>query len=58
MEDVCTTFLFRNKETKELVKYFKSSVAMLSILNLFKRYEFQIGNHLEDIKKDEVREIE
>ena len=58
VEDVCATFLFRNKETKELVKYFKSSVAMQSILNLFKRFEFQIGDHLEDIEKDEVREIE
>lgn len=28
VEDVCATFLFRNKETKELVKNFKSSVAM------------------------------
>ena len=58
VEDVCATFLFRNKKTKELVKYFKSSVVMQSILNLFKRFEFQIGNHLEDIEKDEVREIE
>ena len=58
MENVCATFLFRNKETKELVKYFKSSVAMQSILNLFKRFEFQIGNHLENIEKDEEREIE
>ena len=58
VEDVGATFLFRNKETKELVKYFKSSVAMQSILNLFKRFEFQIGDHLEVIDRDEVREIE
>ena len=58
VEDVCATFFFRNKETKEVVKYFKSSVAMQSILNLFKRFEFQIGDHLEDIDRDEVREIE
>ena len=58
VEDVCTTFLFRNKETKELVKNFKSSVAMQSILNLIKRFEFQIGDHLEDIERDEVREID
>ena len=57
VEDVGATFLFRNKETKELVTYFKLSVAMQSILNLFKRFEFQIGDHLEDIEKDEVREI-
>ena len=58
VEDVCATFFFRNKETKEVVKYFKSSVAMQSILNLFKRFEFQIGDHLEDIDRDEVREID
>ena len=58
VEDVCATFLFRNKETKEVVKYFKSSVAMQSVLNLFKRFEFQIGDHLEDIDRDEVREID
>lgn len=58
VEDVCATFFFKNKETKEVVKYFKSSVAMQSILNLFKRFEFQIGDHLEDIDSDVVREIE
>ena len=58
VEDVCATFFFRNKETKEVVKYFKSSVAMQSVLNLFKRFEFQIGDHMEDIDRDKVREIE
>lgn len=57
VEDVCATFYFRNKETKEVVKYFKSSVPMQSILNLFKRFEFQIGYHLEDIDRETVREI-
>ena len=41
-----------------MFKYFKSSVAMLSTLNLFKRFEFQIGDHLEDMDRDVVREIE
>ena len=58
VEDVCATFFFRNKETKEVVKYFISSVAMQSVLNLFKRFEFQIGDHMEDIDRDKVREIE
>jgi len=58
VEDVCATFYFRNKETKEAIKYFKSSVLMQSILNLFKRFEFQIGYHLEDINGNSVREIE
>lgn len=30
VEDVCATFFFRNKETREVVKCFKSSVASLS----------------------------
>lgn len=58
VEDVCGTFFFRNKETKEVVKYFKASVSMQAILNLFKRFEFQIGTNLEDIDKNAVREIE
>lgn len=58
VEDVCATFYFRNRETKEVVKYFKSSVTMQSILNLFKRFEFQVGEHMEDIDRDAVREIE
>lgn len=49
---------YRNKETKEVVKYFKASVSMQAILNLFKRFEFQIGTNLEDIDKNAVREIE
>lgn len=57
VEDVCATFYFRNKETKEVVKNFKSSVTMQSILNLFKRFEFQIGDHMEDIDSDAIREI-
>ena len=56
--DVCATFYFRDSETKEVVNYFKASVPMQSVLNLFKRFEFQIGEHLEDIDKEEVREIE
>ena len=58
VEDVSATFYFRNKETKEFVKFFKSSVAMQMVLNLFKRFEFQVGTHLEDINNDMVREIE
>ena len=56
--DVCATFYFRDRETKEVVKNFKASVPMQSVLNLFKRFEFQIGEHLEDIDNGMVREIE
>ena len=58
VEDVCASFYFRDKETKEVVKYFKSSVRLQAVLDLFKRFEFQVGDHLEDIDKDSVREIE
>lgn len=57
VNDVCATFYFRDKDTNETVKYFKSSVPMQSILDLFKRFEFQVGSHLEEIDKDAVREI-
>ena len=58
VEDVCATFFFRNIETKEVVKYFKSTVTMQSILNLFKRFEFQIGDNLDKIDRDAIKEIE
>lgn len=58
VEDVCVSFYFKNKETHEVVKYFKASVQMQSIMNLFKRFEFQIGDHLEDIDVDKVVSIE
>ena len=58
VEDVCASFYFRDKETKEVVKYFKSSVQLQAVLDLFKRFEFQVGDHLEDIVKESVREIE
>ena len=57
VEDVCATFFFRNKETKEVVQYFKASVALQAVLSLFKRFEFMVGTHLEDIDRDAVREI-
>lgn len=58
VEDVCAYFFFRNKETKDVVKYFKSSVKVQDILDLFKRFEFQVGDHLEEIDKESIREIE
>lgn len=58
VEDVCASFYFRDKETKEVVKCFISSIQLQAVLDLFKRFEFQVGDHLEDIDKDSVREIE
>lgn len=58
VDDVCASFFFKNKETKEVVKCFKASVALQSIFDLFKRFSFHVGSHLEDIDETEVREIE
>lgn len=58
VNDVCATFYFKNIETKEVVKYFKSLVELQAILDLFKRFEFQVGEHLEDIDIEAVKEIE
>ena len=58
MEDISASFYFRDKETKEVEKYFKSSVQLQAVLDLFKRFEFQVGDHLEDIDKESVKEIE
>lgn len=58
VDDVCVSFFFKNKETQEVVKCFKASVALQSILDLFKRFSFQVGSHLEDIDETKVREIE
>ena len=58
VDDVCASFFLKNKVTHEVVKCFKASVALQSILDLFKRFSFQVGSHLEDIDETEVREIE
>ena len=58
VNDVCATFYFKKKETKEVVKYYKSSVELQAILDLFKRFEFLIGEHLEDIDRETVKEID
>ena len=58
VDDVCASFFFKNTETQEVVKCFKASVALQSILDLFKRFSFQVGSHLDIIDETEVREIE
>ena len=58
VEKVFTTFYFRNKKTQGVVKYCKPSVKMQSVLGLFKRFAFQVGEHLENIDETKVEEIE
>ena len=57
VNEVCAYFFFKNRQTHNTVKYFLSSVSMQSILDLFKRFEFQVGEGLEDIDADKVEEI-
>ena len=56
-EDACASFFFKNKETQKIVKYFKTSITMQSVLDLFKRFEFQVGEDLEIIDENAVEEI-
>lgn len=58
VEKASVDFFFRHQETKEVVKIHKYEVLLQDILSLFKRFEFQIGYHLEDIDEDQVKEIE
>lgn len=58
VEKASVDFFFRHKKTKDVVKIHKYEVLLQDILSLFKRFEFQIGYHLEDIDEDKVTEIE
>ena len=57
VNDVCVYFYFKNRQTLNTVKYFMSSVSMQSILDLFKSFEFQVGEGLEEIDDSKVEEI-
>lgn len=50
-------FFFKNRQNGDVVKYYKDSVPVQSILDLFKRFEFQIGEDLENIDENKVEEI-
>lgn len=58
VESAHVTLFFENQETKNLVKVVRSNVSFQTILNLFKRFEFQVGLHLEDIDEAQVEELE
>ena len=58
VNDVYATFFFKNVKTKEVAKYCKPSVKMQSVFDMFKRFEFQIGEHLDKIDRDSIKEIE
>ena len=43
-------FFFKNRQNGDVVKYYKDSVPVQAIFGLFKRFEFQVGERLEDIE--------
>ncbi len=49
-------FLFENRSNGLIVKS-EHQMNLLSILELFQRFEFQIGTHLEDIKEMPIERI-
>lgn len=57
VENSYVKLFFENQETKKLVKVVRSEVSLQTILDLFKRFEFQVGLHLEDIDENEVEEV-
>ena len=58
VDSMSACFFFRNRETNEMIKCFKSPLEMQMVLKLFKRFEFQVGYHLEDIDEVSLVEIE
>jgi len=51
-------FYFRNIQSQQVVKYYKYDVNLQDVLDLFKRFEFQVGENLGDIDETKVEEIE
>ena len=57
VDDVNATFYFRNRNTQNVVKVIRHSIHLQTILDMFKRFEFQVGYHLEDIDENQVEEV-
>ena len=57
VEKVGSVFYFKEINTKNIVKHTRFDIKLQSILDLFKRFEFQVGEHLEGIDDDNVNEI-
>lgn len=57
VDDAYTTLYFRNRNTNEIVKVVRCAVPLQTVLNLFKRFEFQVGSQLEEIDDYKVIEV-
>lgn len=58
VEDSSVSFIVKNIDTLKIERYHKYSVNLQEILNIFKRFSFQIGYKLEDIDENQVEDIE
>lgn len=59
VEETSVTLFFEDKHTSKIKKYYcEGYLPLQKVLDLFKRFEFQVGNHLENIKEDEIETIE
>lgn len=57
VDDAYVTLYFRNIISNEIVKVVRYSVPLQKVLDLFKRFEFQVGSHLEDVDDRDVVEV-
>lgn len=57
VDDAYVTLYLKNKTTHEVVKVIRNSVSLQQVLDLFKRFEFQVGSHLEDIDDSIIEEV-
>lgn len=57
VDDAYVTLYFKNNTTKQIVKVERYSVHLQLVLNLFKRFEFQVGSHLEDVDDGNIEEV-
>jgi hypothetical protein len=55
---VSVYLFFTNKESGKIVKLYKAGVSLQKVLNMFKRFEFQVGDRLDKIAEDTIEEIE
>ena len=58
VDKVLVRFYFRNTQSQQVVKYYMYDANLQDVLDLYKRFEFQVGEHLEDIDETMVEEIE
>ncbi|MBO7226106.1 MAG: hypothetical protein J6V33_00805 [Bacteroidales bacterium] len=59
VEETSVTLFFEDKRTCKIKKYYcEGYIPLQKVFDLFKRFEFQIGIHLDDINENEIETIE